>query len=483
MIERVEIIKGPASSAWGSSLGGVVNIITKSPGSKEKISGTLSASYGEQVTMDLRAEIYGKKDKFGYYLTAGRLSTDGLRAEEDGWQNNLYAKLSYDLSSNTSFLFTLGYDKKNRERSDTSALDWLDNDKFERFYSTLSLNSSLSRELDLNISLRAMRQRLDYFDLTVSTGEVFSTSTDENLYGSSAKLIWRHAAHNIVFGADYDDGEVKTDFYTSDLRRWAVFANDTIAIGKFAVTPGIRYDDTNIHDGFWSPSLGLTYDLADKTLLRVCVSRGFNSPAISNTVSDWGAFIHNPDLKVEQVWAYQAGIETGILKYVWLKMTGFRHDIKDGITWENIDDFFWRYVNIDKIRRQGIEFQIKTMPVFNTILSAGATFIEAENRNSGEEIKEVPKNTYDISIRYDDKKSFAALLRGHYIWYNADGTYNPKDKSFIFDLNMVKKLHKNNDNALEAFLTAHNIFNGSQYSNMYYKNASRWFEAGIRLQF
>jgi hypothetical protein len=59
------------------------------------------------------------------------------------------------------------------------------------------------------------------------------------------------------------------------------------------------------------------------------------------------------------------------------------------------------------------------MPVFNTTLSAGAAFIEAEDRNSGEDLKEVPKNTYDISIRYDDKKSFAALLQGHYIWYNA----------------------------------------------------------------
>jgi hypothetical protein len=122
-----------------------------------------------------------------------------------------------------SLLFTLGYDKKKRERSETSALDWLDNDKFERFYSTLSLNSSLSSELDLNISLRAMRQRLEVFEeYPVGTEKVRSGREDENLFGASAKLSWRHAAHNIVVGADYDDGEVETDAYASDLRSWAV---------------------------------------------------------------------------------------------------------------------------------------------------------------------------------------------------------------------------------------------------------------------
>jgi vitamin B12 transporter len=125
-------------------------------------------------------------------------------------------------------------------------------------------------------------------------------------------------------------------------------------MGKLAVTPGIRYDDATNHDGFLSPSLGLTYEVADKTLLRAVVSRGFNAPAVGSTVSDWGAFIHNSNLKVEEVWSYQAGIETGILKYVWLKVAGFRHDIKDNVSGcigDSCDT--WTYKNRDKIRRGG----------------------------------------------------------------------------------------------------------------------------------
>ena len=65
-IERIEIIKGPASSSWGSSLGGVIDIITKAPAQTKKIEGTLSASYGERNTGDYRSEFTGKVDNFGY---------------------------------------------------------------------------------------------------------------------------------------------------------------------------------------------------------------------------------------------------------------------------------------------------------------------------------------------------------------------------------------------------------------------------------
>ena len=77
-IERIEIVKGPASSAWGSALGGVVNIITKT-GSGNGPGGVVSASYGERNTGDFRVETSGKHERFGYYFNAGRLQNDGFR--------------------------------------------------------------------------------------------------------------------------------------------------------------------------------------------------------------------------------------------------------------------------------------------------------------------------------------------------------------------------------------------------------------------
>src|ERR687888_1336072 len=72
-IERIEVVKGPASSSWGPALGGVISVITKEPLESRPSSGMLSASIGTRGTGDFRGETAGSSGRFGYYLDAGRL--------------------------------------------------------------------------------------------------------------------------------------------------------------------------------------------------------------------------------------------------------------------------------------------------------------------------------------------------------------------------------------------------------------------------
>jgi hypothetical protein len=60
---------------------------------------------------------------------------------------------------------------------------------------------------------------------------------------------------------------------------------------------------------------------------------------------------------------------------------------------------------------------------------------------------------------------------------------NAKYNGFIVDANVIKRIYKKGDFSAEAFLTGHNLLNGSSYWTEYYKNASRWFEAGLRVKF
>ncbi len=484
MIERIEIIKGPASSAWGSSLGGVVNVITKSPGKEEKIKGTLYASYGEDNTGDFRAEAYGRKNNFGYYVYTGRLQSDGLHGLRDNMDfsgNNLYAKLSYDIAKKTNIIFTVLYNKNDRGDGKFSEFDYSDSDKTENLFSSLSLNTTLSNNLDLSLSLRRSKTDFDFKEEILSTGDIFKITIEDDAYGTSAKLTWKQERHNIVIGTDYDNGTSDINLSKKRLRKFAVFANDTIILDKFSVTPGIRYDDINITGGFISPSLGITYEISNNTILRAYVARGFSIPILSASVDNEIFFFKgNPDLKVEKVWSYQIGVETGVLKYLWLKISAFRHDISDVIVDEIIseDPLLWTKINKGNQKRQGIEIEMKTLPVYNTILFAGATFIDISGSSTD---LTMPRYTYDLGLEYNDKKSLRAILKGHYIWWiNAfDGDYN----SFIFDLNVIKNIYKKEDHTLEAFLTAHNIFNASQYAVGDFKNPKRWIEGGLRYKF
>jgi vitamin B12 transporter len=487
MIEKVEVIKGPASSVWGSSLGGVINVITKSPRNSETTGGTVSASYGERNTADLWAEITGKKNGLGYYLSAGRLQTDGLRPVEEISSNYLYAKLRYDLTNRTNLGFSLFYNKGEREEGDFSTFDLFIKDRSENLLATVSLNSSISEGLDLNFSLRAARLRGNTDIGVISTGESATSLEDDRKYGASAKLSWKTGMHNIVFGSDYDYKKVLGDVFVSppSLNIFAVYINDSISFDKLAVTLGLRYDYTDRDADFVSPSLGLTYEIADKTILRASVARGFHLPNLGATTTDSVFYRHNSDLKSEEVWSYQAGLESGLLKYIWLKVSAFRHDIHDAIVRQDIDldAGTWTSINQDKVRRQGVEVDFRSRKYYNLTLAVAATFVNSKNLTTGEEIHEWPDYTYDVSLKYDDEKSLRALLKGRYEWWHQDSFWNAKYSSFIFDANIIKTIFRKQDRSCEVFLTGHNIFNGAQYADDLFKNSRRWIEAGLKYKF
>lgn len=489
-IARIEVIKGPASSVWGSSIGGVINIITKA-GDAHKKGGTLYGSAGGRTFLDLRAELYGKKDKTGYYFFAGRQQADGfngLPANSGYAFNDYYLKLSQDLSDKADAVLTVFYNRGARGEGNPG-MDFLDNKVVENFFTTLSVNAELSRSVRLEVSSRYEFRDWKYHSITPSSGDIYDYHARDYAYGFSSKVIWSLEDQNIVLGTDYDKGSVRiTDTYSEPsrdrVRRWAVYANDTISLGRFSVTPGLRFDNDRLIGDFVSPSLGVTYDLFEKTLLRAYIGRGFNSPPVPWEGDNVAyGYKGNPDLKPEKVWSYQLGIETGVLKYLWLKADLFRHDVTDAVVYVDIDDppFTYTSVNRDKQRRQGVEVQFKTVPFYDITVSGGATYTKTKNPTTGETIRDYPTTTYDFGIKYDDNRCWKALLSGNYIWWNSSGGGNYN--AMIVDANVMRKIYRQDKRSAELFLSVHNIFDGVQYPGIYYRNPGRWIEAGTRFEF
>lgn len=401
-------------------------------------------------------------------------------------------KASHDLTDDSEVVLTTFYNRGERGEG-YPVLDYLDNKKIENLFASLSLNASLGKGAKLSISGKSALRDWRYNSETISLA---TRTTDyhfrDNAYGASAKITLNQEGHALVAGVDYDKGvvhisdSVVNDDRESRIRKRAVYVNDTIALGKFSVTPGIRYDyDTLIKD-FISPSLGITYELYEKTLLRAYAAKGFSSPP-----SPWGTdnlvygYKGNPDLKPEKVCSYQLGFETGVLKYLWLKTSAFRHDIRDAIneSKEIVDDPVYTNtaVNEGKTRRQGLEAEIKTLPFYHLTLSAGATYIQNKDRITGETLRNSPKYSYDAGIKYDDEKSWKAFLTGHYTWW--DSMRVGKYDSFLVDFNISKRFYKQSNRESEVFATVHNIFDAAQQTSISYRYPDRWMEAGIRFKF
>ena len=103
-IKRIEIIKGPSSSLYGSdALAGVVNIITETA---TKDSGSLSLRYGTNTNIDFGGDINIRRDKFSVNLSANRYSSEGysLNSGADSYGKTVNPFENFTYSTNINFI-------------------------------------------------------------------------------------------------------------------------------------------------------------------------------------------------------------------------------------------------------------------------------------------------------------------------------------------------------------------------------------------
>ena len=470
-IERIEIVKGPGSSSWGSALGAVINIVTKSPLEGKKVGGTLSFSGGESGTRDSRGEASGTVGPLGYYIYAGNLRSEGFRPNTAVDQNDLYAKLRWDLPEKGSLQFSIAYDRGTVGAGDTFIYD-NDLKRLRRryFLSTFSFNYPITDKIDLDLSVHTTYKMNQSFSIFTGPLNLIRESTD----GWSAKLTWREAINSLVVGTDYDHLDSEYPWFHLFSDKYGVFLNDTLSLGNVSITPGIRYDRMRPVGDFFSPSLGVAWNPTDKVTLRAYGAHGYSLPLLCP--------VRNPLPSQEQVTTLQAGVETTYIPWLWLKTTFFWNQLSDV---QEQDPANWQEIVLKKQLKQGVEVEGKTVPIYNTSLSAGYTFIDTKDRDTGETLQNVPRQIVKLGIHYDDlQHSIRGALLGRYGWLNSSAYFNGKYNAIIWDLNLSKQLLRSDKTAVELFFNAHNIFNGAQYSGQDdLKNTRRWFEGGIRFSF
>ena len=497
IIERIEIIKGPASSAWGSSLGGVVNILTQEVGAASHPSGSVKVSYGERNTQDYSAQVAGLAGPVGYYLFAGRQDSDGLRYDRRFDATSLFSKFHLTVSPDVEMGLSMGFGKPRNQLGAIPEQNLFLASEERAYFLNATLAAALTPELDLNLSLYTVEQKVNILTDAIVPSQLFSENTfEEGTKGATGRLTWTGGRHTAILGIDASRGTLDQTMNFGSLlqsfgasaaatsrpavNKWALYANDTITLDKWTLTPGLRYDYNDIIGSFVSPSLGVTRRLGEATVARAALARGFTIPPLSWT-SAGGLFLPpNPSLKPESIWSYQAGLETNLAGYLWVKGTAFYHDLDDALMRPHV--FNAAFINQGAVRRRGLELEGETVPFYNLSLMAGLAYVHI---HSSEE--ESSRNIYtgNIGLKYDDRRVWQARLSGHYVWWDLAADQQATYGDWLWDLNLARKVYDAGERSVKLFLAAHNIFNGSQYNLGFgeNKNPKRWLEAGVNITF
>ncbi|WP_183362973.1 TonB-dependent receptor plug domain-containing protein [Geomonas limicola] len=479
-IERVEIIKGAASTAWGQALGGVINVITKSPNTERQASGTLFSSIGERFTSDLHGDFTGTVQRFGYYLSAGNLHSDGLLHNTAVDKNSVYAKFNYQLPGQG--LLTFGTDFYEVSRGSNETVNTHDAARSDRGYSFLNLFMPFGNQLRLDIDLRESRKNDqtwwgDYFGGVVFPYRHFKLN--ESTRGGGVKLTLGDQVANLVLGGEYEHDETHQwevlvddpSFYTNkSWDRWGVYSNGSLTLGPLTILPGIRFDQTGLSGDALSYSAGATLGLTEKTVLRGYFARGYSLP---NAIWNNGP---------QRVITYQGGLETGEIPNLWLKGTYFYNNIWN-VEVGNFDPTN-PTVNLRSQVKQGFEVEAHTVPVYNFALSSGYTYIDARDRDTGLRLYDVPEHGVKLGLTYQNHPlGLTGILTGNYVRWFADPGNGARDHSTIFDLSLTQKLSPETEQSPELFFSVHNLFNDSQYLKDRWQNTGRWLEGGARFKF
>ena len=475
IIDRVEIIKGAASAAWGSALGGVINVITKSPETVRSISGSATASIGSRTTADTRAELSGTSGKLGYYLSGGYLGSDGLRPTMQNDSSHAYAKLTLELPGQGQMWGTFSY--YNTSMGDFYApmlpYDLKDHTDLHRLLASLGLRYTLAAGLELELVGRHSSTDSNQSWFNASDDKTWygrpdlpTTSVRERVLGGSAKLIWRMGSNLLVLGSDYNNEEISSNTsdnrdanpFDNEVNRWGLYLHDSYTLGPVSIAPGVRIDHTQTNGDQVSSSFGATWQMTTDSLLRAYIGRGFGLSTLWVT-----------DRPTTKILTAQVGAESTAVPYLWLKGTLFRN-----MTWGD---------NVEQHLALGSELEVRTVPVFNTSLGVGYTFTETTRTSDGSQVKpDKASHTVQLALRYDDK-TYRAMLAGRHINWNSPPDANARYGGLIWDLHLGAALLKRESSSLELFFSGHNLFNGDQYNSELSPNVGRWLEGGVKVNF
>ncbi|EGR5061148.1 ligand-gated channel protein [Vibrio cholerae] len=428
-IERIEVIRGPMSTLYGSdAIGGVINIITRKD--QQQWSGNVQLS---TVVQENRAS--GDEQSANFFVTgplsdALSLQVYGQTTQRDedeiehGYGDkslrSLTSKLNYQLNPDHQLQLEAGVSAQDREnnvgKSAQSSGSKTDNE-YRRNHIAVSHQGDW----------QDVGQSDTYLQYEENTNKSREMSIDNTVFKST--LVAPIGEHMLSFGVEgkHESLEDKTSNKISSRThisntQWAGFIEDEWALAEqFRLTFGGRLDHDKNYGSHFSPRVYGVWNLDSAWTVKGGVSTGFRAPQLREVTPDWGQVSRggniygNPDLQPET--SINKELSLGYLSDTGLSasLTAFHNDFKDKITRVKCPDSICTSgknqfgadptyrVNIDEAETYGAEAEFG-FPITDTIdFGSSYTYTRSEQKTgefAGKPLEKLPKHLFSSSLNW-----------------------------------------------------------------------------------
>lgn len=517
-VERIEIMKGAASTLYGTGAAtGVINITLKKS-SKKEIEGNAYMNIGSNNTADNHhyngqefnqgISVNGTVSKVNYFAGLNSTETNGMSQiaaptsdtdyETDRFsRQNVLAKLGYKATEKLTLDFFGNYDRiKNDYDLSFDNTGFNDTDinktKSEQIRFGFAPKYQYNKgEFVLNSGFTKITR--DYDELNT-----FSNTVDYSLYESRSIVVDGYNKYNfsnqlaIILGATYQFNDMKsqTPFSTieKELTKFNIVDGYTTFVynSNFGlnVNTGGRLNHHSAYGNNFVFNFNPSYNFKTSFPFKMLASysTAYVTPSLYQLYSEYG----NDTLTPEKNATIEAGFETELMnKKLKLNTVAFYRDQNDAINFYfNPVTFNSFYVNVDgSTKAKGVESSLSYAVLPKLHINANYTFTQVDEVLD----RLIPKHKANASLEY--QPSSRTLFNVSYQYFDArnDAFYDANTFSVLpiklgsYQLVNLLVKHELIKNRLTVFGAATNILNEEFVENVGYATRGRNFKIGLNI--